>query len=274
MRRALAGKRIALFESRLAEEHATLVRRSGGIAVCIPAVVERRRGAGYELSALLEVLNSEPAVFVFPTGMGVRTLFEEARTLGRGPDLLEAIQRGGSVCRGPRAVAALLREGLHASLTAPAPHTTTELLEALGTLDLAGLPVVVVHHGERNSRLVSALAARRTVLLELLFDEWDLPSNPELLTRAALRLVEGEFAAAAFTTQAQARNLLTVAGRIGRREQVIAALRSRVMVAAVGKSCARVLDRLGVPPHVVPEAPRRSAMLEALVDRLAQRRAA
>jgi uroporphyrinogen-III synthase len=274
MRPGLRGDRIVLFESSLAEEHSDLVRRSGGVPVCVPAVVERRRRSGHELAALLDVVSTEPAVFVFSSAIGVRALFDEARGLDRGPELLEAIQRGGSVCRGPRAAAALYREGLFASLKARAPYSTGDLVEALGTLAIEGLPVVLVHHGERNLRLVKAMAARETVLLELLFDEWQLPADPAPLTRAALRLAEGDFAAAAFTTQVQARNLLTVASRIGRRDEVIAALRSKVVVAAVGPSCARVMDSLGVPPHVVPLAPRRGAMLEALVDRLASRRAA
>jgi uroporphyrinogen-III synthase len=263
-----------VFESSLAEEHSELVRRSGGVPVCVPAVVERHRRTGDELGALLDVLSTEPGVFVFSSAASVRDLFEDARGLGRGPELIEAIQRGGSVCRGPRAAAALYGEGLVASLRARAPCSTRELIEALGTLALDALPVVVVHHGERNVRLAEALAARGAVLLELLYGEWDLPADPAPLTRAALRLTGGDFAGAAFTTQAQARNLLTVASRIGRRAEVIAALRSQVVVAAVGPSCARVLDSLGVPPHVVPEAHRRGPMLEALVDRLASRRAA
>lgn len=274
MRHGLHGEQIVLFESSLAEEHSELVRRSGGIPVCVPAVVERRRPAGHELAALLDVLSTEPAVFVFSTAAGVRALFEDARALGRGPELLEDLQRGGSVCRGPRAAAALYREGLIASLAAGVPYSTGDLIAALGTLALDGLPVVLVHHGERNIRLVKALASRGAVLLELLYDEWDLPADPAPLTRAALRLAGGDFAGAAFTTQVQARNLLTVASRIGRRAEVISALRSQVVVAAVGPSCARVLDSLGVPPHVVPEAHRRGAMLEALVDCLAARRAA
>jgi len=274
MRHGLRGDRIVLFESSLAEEHSDLVRRHGGVPVCVPAVVERRRRSGDELAALLDVVSTEPAVFVFSTAAGVRALFDEARGLHRGPELLEAIQRGGSVCRGPRAAAALYREGLFPSLRARAPYSTGDLIETLGMLSLEALPVVLVHNGERNTRLARAMVERGTVLLELIFDEWDLPADPAPLTRAALRLADGEFAAAAFTTQVQARNLLTVASRIGRREDVIAALRSRVVVAAVGPSCARVMDSLGVPPHVVPDAPKRGAMLEALVDRLALRRAA
>jgi len=276
MRQGLAGQRIVLFESRLGAELAELVRRSGGDPVCVPAVVERRRPVGRELAALLDMLRTgdgAPA-FVFSTGVGARALFDEARALGRAPELVEAIQRGGSICRGPKAVAALHREGLAATLKARSPYTTADLVEELAGLDLAGLPVVLVHYGERNEPLVQALASQGAVLLELLVYAWELPEDTAPLAHAAEALVRGEFAAAAFTTQVQARHLLSISSRIGRRNQVVSALRSRVVVAAVGPTCARVLEELGVPPHVVPEAPRMGSMLEALVERLATRSAA
>jgi uroporphyrinogen-III synthase len=67
---------------------------------------------------------------------------------------------------------------------------------------------------------------------------------------------------------------MSIASRIGRRNQLVAALRSRVVVAAVGPTCARVLDELGVPPHVVPDTPKMGSMLEVLAGRLAGRSAA
>jgi uroporphyrinogen-III synthase len=276
MRQRLLGQRIVLFESRLEAELAELVRRWGGEPVCVPAVVERRRPVGNELAALLDMVRTggSAPVFVLSTGVGTHALFEEARALGRAPELVEVVQRGGSICRGPKAVAALHREGLAASVKARSPYTTAELMEVLGTLDLAGHPVVLLHHGERNLTLVEALTAQGAVVLELLVYEWALPEDPGPLTRAAEALVAGEFPAAAFTTQVQARHLMSVASRIGRRNQLVAALRSRVVVAAVGPTCARVLEELGIPPHVVPEAPKMGAMLEALVDRLAARNAA
>ncbi|MFL5406918.1 MAG: hypothetical protein ACJ79O_13840, partial [Myxococcales bacterium] len=71
MQPKLSGQRIALFESRLAEEICDLVRRSGGVPVCAPAVRERRRPAGPEVAALLDqaARESSPA-FVFSTGVG------------------------------------------------------------------------------------------------------------------------------------------------------------------------------------------------------------
>ena len=112
------------------------------------------------------------------------------------------------------------------------------------------------------------------MLLELLVYEWGMPEDTAPLARAVESLVRGDFDAAAFTTQVQARHLLSIASRIGRRNQLVAALRSRVLVAAVGPTCARVLVELGVPPHVVPDSPKMGSMLEALADRLAARSAA
>jgi uroporphyrinogen-III synthase len=66
---------------------------------------------------------------------------------------------------------------------------------------------------------------------------------------------------------------MSIASRIGRRNQLVTALRSRVVVAAVGPTCARVLDELGVPAQIVPDAPKMGSMLEMLAGRLAGRSA-
>ena len=276
MRASLDGRCILLLESRLKDELAELVRRGGGVPVCVPAVVERPRACGHEVAALLDMITSgETApVFVFSTGVGARALFDEARSLGRAAELVEAIRRGGSICRGPKAVAALHREGLAATVKARSPFTTVELIEALASLELAGHPVVLVNYGERNEPLVEALTSQGAVLLELLVYEWAMPEDAAPLARAADSLIRGDFDAAAFTSQIQARHLMSIASRIGRRNQLVAALRSQVVVAAVGPTCARVLDELGVTPHVVPDPPKMGSMLEALAGRLAQRSAA
>jgi len=268
MKQRLSGQRIVLFESRLAEEISELVRRSGGVPVCVPAVRERRRPAGTEVAALLDQLRDEASpLFVFSTGVGTAALFDEARALGRGEELRAAILRGVAVCRGPKPVAALHRERVAASLKARAPHTTAEFIEAVSTLDVRERMAILVHYGERNEALVAALLGLGARLHELMLYRWELPEDTGPLCRAALELAQGAFAAAAFTTQIQARHLVQVAGE--NRQEMLSALRSRVVVAAVGPTCARVLTELGAPPTVVPETPKMSAMLNALVARLA-----
>ena len=273
MLQKLNGQRIALFESRLAGEISDLVRRSGGVPVCVPAVRERRRPAGRELAGLLDEAQSETSpVFVFSTGVGASALFAEARTLGREAELREAILRGIAVCRGPKPVAALHKEGIAATLRARSPFTTEELIDAVVQVYVRGRMVALVHYGERNQPLVDALACRGARLRELILYEWELPEDPAPLARVIEELEGGAFAAAAFTTQIQARNLMTIAGVIGHKEGLLGALRSRVLVAAVGPTCARVLAELGIPPQVVPESPKMAAMLNALVARLADGR--
>jgi uroporphyrinogen-III synthase len=274
MQQKLSGERIALFESRLADEISGLVRRSGGVPVCVPAVRERRRPAGREVAALLDEAEAEASpVFVFSTGVGASALFQEARALGRGAALRSALQRGLAVCRGPKPVAALHKEGIAASLTARPPYTTEEFIAALAEVDVRDRMVGLVHYGERNEPLVNALLSSGARLRELMLYAWEIPEDTAPLARVITELERGEFAAAAFTTQVQARNLMTVADDIGRKEGLLAALRSRVLIAAVGPTCARVLVELGIPPQVVPETPKMAAMLAALVARLGAGRA-
>ena len=268
MRANLGGRRIALFEARLAGPLSELVRRGGGEPVCVPSVRELRRDVKGELGALLDVLSAAATpVFVFTTGVGVTALFEETRALGREAALRDALSRGTLVCRGPKPVAALHRERFTAQLLAPTPYTTRDLLSTLDAVPISGRRVVVLHYGERNTELPAVLQARGGELSELLLYEWALPEDQRALEGIVRDLVGGGFAAAAFTSQIQARNLLAVAERIGGRGALVAALRG-ITVAAVGPTCARALRELGVEPQVVPENPKMGPMLEALARRL------
>jgi uroporphyrinogen-III synthase len=229
VRGRLSGQRIALFESRMEQELAELVRRSGGVPVSVPAVVEQRRDAGAELATLLDALATleVPAAFVFSTGVGARALLDEARLLGRAPELREAVRRGGAICRGPKAVAALHREGIGAALKAASPYTTAELVDTLETLPLQRKVLVLVHYGERNEPLVEALTARGAVLSELLVYGWAMPEDTAPLAGAVEALIRGELEAAVFTTQIQARHLMAIAERTGRREALVERLALR-----------------------------------------------
>lgn len=264
----MRGERIALFEARLGGELSELVRRSGGVPVCVPAVAERRRPAGGELKALLPELDGEASpVFVFSTGVGVRALFEDARAIGRGAELRAAVARGIPVCRGPKPVAALHKEGISGAVRAESPYTTLDLLHALEPSDLRDRLTVLIHYGERNQLLSSMLSARGAKLRELMVYEWQLPSDTRSLARMIDALADGSFAAAAFTSQIQARNLFQIAARSGRKAALLRAAR-RVVVAAIGPTCASALEELGMPAQVVPDPPKMGALVAALAARL------
>jgi len=82
-------------------------------------------------------------------------------------------------------------------------------------------------------------------------------------------IVRAEVDAVAFTTQAQARHLFAVADSMGARETLTRAMGERVVVAAVGPTCARALSQLGAPAHVVPDQAKMGAMIVALAAKFA-----
>lgn len=267
----LAGKRIALLEGRMPEQLAALVRRRGGEPYCVPAVREEPLPGAAVVAELIDRFRAVPTpVLVLSTGVGVAALFTEARALGREPELREVLGRATLVCRGPKPVAALQREGLQASIRAREPYTTADLLDALSQLDVAGRPVGVLHYGERNVALVEALRAAGAAVHELLLYAWRLPEDRGPLQQLVDELVQGRVDAVVFTSQAQARHLFQIAAEKGATAALVSALRTRTLVAAVGPTCAAALAALGAPPHVVPSHPKMGAMVAALADLVAR----
>jgi uroporphyrinogen-III synthase len=269
---ALSGLKIALLEGRMPEELATLVRRHGGEPYSVPAVREERIASAGAVAGLLDAVGQEASpALVFSTGVGVAALFAEARGLGREPELRALLGRATTICRGPKPVAALQREGIESSVRVRPPYTTTDLVDALALLEVAGRLVAVVHYGERNAQLVDAVAGRGARVRELMLYAWKLPEDLGPLRRLVDEIVDGQIGAVVFTSQIQARHLFQVAGSMDREGALREALRSRAIVAAVGPTCARALVALGVQPHVTPANPKMGAMMSALADHAAAR---
>lgn len=259
------GKRIALLESRLPEELAHLVRHHGGEPINVPALLERSLGNTEEVDAFITRLGQGAfQVAIFLTGVGFNTLVREAEQLGRGSELLAGLAGVTTVCRGPKPVAALRRHGVTVALQVHAPYTTAELLEVLDGVDLAGRGVALVHYGERNVPLTTALQTRGARLHELCLYEWRLPEELGPLQQLVRDLLAGRVDAIAFTTQVQVRHLWQVAAMLGLAEPLTQALTTHCLVAAVGPTCAAALAAVGVPPHVVPSHPKMGPMVLAL----------
>jgi uroporphyrinogen-III synthase len=268
----LRGRRVALLEARLSSDLANLVRRHGGEPYAVPAVREEPRAAAAEVANFLDQLAAGGfTVAVFLTGVGATLLFDTAEHLGRLPELLSALEGLTTVCRGPKPSAALRRRGVHISLGVASPFTTADVLAALAPLDLAGKGVALVHYGERSAVLAEHLQHRGARLTELLLYEWRLPEDLGPLRALVGELLAGRLDAIAFTTQVQARHLFQVAAEMGQADALARALQSGPVVAAVGPTCAAVLEEYGVTPQVVPEQPKMGPMVLALAEYISGR---
>jgi uroporphyrinogen-III synthase len=267
----LGGARVALLEARMESELASLVRRHGGAPVCVPALREVERDCAGEAARAIDALARPGALVVLATGVGLARWLKIADGLQRGAELRAGLAGATIVCRGPKPVAVLKREGLQAQVRAPAPHTTRELLDALAPLEVRDHDAVFVHDGGGSRSVPEALAGRGARTFEVQPYAWALPEDVRPLQELVRALVAGEVRALAVTTQMQARNLFQVAEAMGASSALREALRARVVVAAVGPTCAHALEELGAPAQVMPEPSKMGALVIALTLYLATR---
>ncbi len=259
-----AGARVALLESRLAEETAAMVRRLGGEPLSAPALAEVPIDADSQILAFADRLSTtaDPIV-IFLTGVAVNRLFSVTDRLGATDTLRTALARATLVARGPKPSGALARRGLTQIHGVREPFTTSDVIASLGTIDVTGRDVTILHYGERNDRIVGHLADRGARVTELMLYEWRLPDDPGPLSSAIDELVAGEIAVLVFTSQIQVRHLFDVAGP-ERRDALISVLNTRVLVGAVGPTCASACHEAGIHTVVMPERPKLGPLLQSL----------
>jgi uroporphyrinogen-III synthase len=263
----LKGARVALLESRRAEELSELVRRLGGVPHAVPALREAPRL--HAVTALIDQLTAGGfSTVIFLTGAGVTTLLREAERLSRLDETLAALHRVRVICRGPKPEAVLGRHQIRPLVKAASPFTTKELLDALIELPLAGHRIAVVHYGEPNEPLTTALTQRGASVGEFVVYEWMMPDDSRPLALLVDDLIDRRVEAIAFTSQIQCRYLFAVAESAGRLGDLRVALQTDIVVAAMGPVCAAALRAHNVIPDVLPAQPRMGALVTALADYL------
>jgi uroporphyrinogen-III synthase len=233
---------------------------------------EVERECARDAALAVDIAARGAAVIVLATGVGLERWLNIANELGRGPELRDGLTRSFVVCRGPKPVAVLKREGLPAHLRAPPPHTTAELLAVLETIEVRDRDAVYVQDGGGSVEVADVLARRGARTQTLKPYEWALPEDVAPLRELVHTILAGRVYALAITTQVQAAHLFQVASEMGKTEEITAALNSRVVVAAIGPTSARALERLGVAPRVVPEQSKMGHLVMALADYLAASR--
>jgi uroporphyrinogen-III synthase len=263
--RALSGRKVALLESRLRNELSAMVTRLGGTPIVAPAVRERPTGddAGPMLTRLVQ---GHFAMAIVLTGAGATAFFTEAERRGMLGGAREALARMTIVCRGPKPMAALRKQGLTAGLSTAKPHTSYELLDALAQTDLDRVPVMLLHYGERNHALTAALTARGATVEDVCLYEWALPEDIAPIHDVVQRVVDGEIDALLVTSQIQFRFLLEIASIAGLDLALIDALNRNVIVGAIGPVCAAALKAAGVVPDVLPATPNSASLIGAVAD--------
>lgn len=274
MTESFHGARVAHFESRMGGEMGRLIERHGGASWYAPALTEEPLPVGpAEHAVIASLARGAFDVVVLLTGAGTLRLFAQADRSGFAAEVGASLSNAVTIARGPKPAVALRQHGLRATHVVPEPNTTTELLDTLAPLRLAGAQVLILSSGDTPDEPQRFLRERGAHPVELRLYRWTLTvAGQARLSRTIDALTDGRIDVALFTAQVQVRHLFVVAGRDRRRDELTHALRARVLTGAVGPTCAQSLREHGVEPHVVPAHPRMGHLVVAAADAFAQRK--
>lgn len=257
---------VALLEARMSRELSRLVEKHGGAPLCAPALREVPASSGEVTRQMIDdLVNARHDVAIFMTGVAAALLFESAEQEGRRQELVRGLSSITTVARGPKPTAALRGFGVPPTLTAREPFTSAELIDALSGLPLERRRVVLFHYGERSATLAETLRARQVVLSECWLYRWLMPADTRALAELVASIISGQVDALVITCQVQVRHLFEVAQRLSLAPALADALRSDVVVAAMGPTCHATLQLHGVPVHVMPEVPKMGPLVRSLM---------
>jgi len=259
----LAGFTVGVTAARRAEELATMLERRGaavqqGAALRIIPVADDT-----ELAAATRGLIAHPPdITVATTGIGFRGWVEAADGWGIGEDLLAALGAGTLIARGPKARGAIRASGLMDTWSPPS-ESSAEVLEYLLDAGVDGARIAVQLHGEPLPDVVEALSVAGAEVIEVPVYRWVPPADIGPLDRLTDAVLAGGVDVLAFTSAPAAAGLLARAGERGMVEELLAALRGRVLALCVGPVTAAPLEALDVPT-VQPQRSRLGAMVRRL----------
>jgi uroporphyrinogen-III synthase len=247
----LAGRTIAVPESREIEVFAALLERRGARVIRCPLVAIRdapdpapvldwsRRLAGGAFDDL-----------VLLTGEGLRRILsciEQHEAALRAQFIVE-LARTRKITRGPKPAKVLRELGMKPELAAEQP-TTDGVIATLRRLDLRHRRIGVQLYGTEPNRplvefLESAGAVVSTVAPYVYADDADEQAVRNLVSE----LSAGSVDAIAFTSSAQIERLIAVASEEGAGKAL-----ANTLVAAIGPVVAETLRRHGIDARLMPE---------------------
>lgn len=265
--RPLAGRVIALPETRLLDVLANLLEQRGARVLRCPMVaIHDSPNRDSVLAWQQRLIDARFDLFLIFTGEGLRRLVGFAERAGTRADFVEALAATRKLTRGPKPVRALRELGLKPELEAAAP-TTDGVIETLDTLDLDNARVAVQLYGtDPNSKLIDYLARRRAEADCVAPYIYASAAEDERVAELIDRMRSGDVDAIAFTSKAQIARLRDVARRHG-LERALGEGLDRVKTAAVGPVVADELRAAGVRVDAMPN---RVYSMKPLVNEIAE----
>jgi uroporphyrinogen-III synthase len=266
----LAGYTVAVTAERRKEELGALLERRGARVVYAPAIrIVPLADDAQLVAATREVLAAPVDLVVATTAVGFRGWLEAATT--KGLPMVEHLRSARVLARGPKARGAIRGSGL-VDAWSPESESSAEVLAHLlsgAEGPLEGRRIVVQLHGDPQPDLVSGLRRAGAEVLTVPVYRWELPEDLAPVQQLVTGAIAGDVDCVTFTSAPAVTGLLTVADALGARDALVAALRDRVTIVAVGPVTAGPLDAESIPSYQ-PRRARLADLAREVVARLTE----
>ncbi len=264
---------VVAFESRRAQEMATLISTYGGIPIVAPSIRETPLEDNPVAFAFAQKLFAgELDAVIFTTGIGTQTLVAVLESRYPRAQIAQALAALVIVARGPKPVKVLRELQVPITVAVSEPHTWREILRELDKqprgFQLAGSRVAVQEYGVSNVAFLEELRRRGADVLHVPVYRWTLPEDLGPLRKALVEIVEGRARVILFTNAAQVSHVMQVAAEEGLANPLQAALR-RSVVCSVGPTCSESLLANGIGIDVEPEHPKMGILVREAAARAA-----
>lgn len=250
----LAGKTIALPESRELDKLAQLLAAEGALTLRCPLIsILDAPDPQPSLAWLGRLAQGHFTDVVFLTGEGVRRLWSVAGNAGIQPEVKKGLVRVRKITRGPKPARALHELGLSPDVS-PMPPTSAGIVAhlELERPDLAGRVFGLQLYGDDpGAALTGFLQSCEARVYPVSPYVYAPDSDDSRVCELIRALAHGQVDAIAFTSAPQVDRLWQVAERQNETEALTLGLQ-KVVLAAVGPVVAQALEARGHSPDVIP----------------------
>ncbi len=270
----LAGRRIALPETRQLDVLADLMERRGAEVLRCPLVAILDAPDQAQVVAWLRRFTEDDALrdLIILTGEGMRRLIGASERAGLREAFARRLGEVRKITRGPKPGGALHDLGLKSDVVAHLP-TTEGVIEALEELEFTTKYIALQLYGaEPNRPLQTYLRGRGLEPVTVAPYVYADSSDEQRVVNLIDHLARGQVDAIAFTSKTQIQRLLAVARAQAREPELRKGL-AGCTVAAVGPVVADYLAETGIRVDVMPdERFFMRPLADALTARLAPRK--